>query len=53
MLKSQIVMKSKIPRKKEKYQKGNKKDKRKVFKKNIYSREDSSSFDEDYESEND
>jgi hypothetical protein len=41
------------PNKDKKYQKGNKKDKRKVFKKNLYSREYSSSSDEDYESDSD
>jgi hypothetical protein len=41
------------PKKVKKYQKGNMKDKRKVFKKNLYSREDSSSFDEDNESDSD
>jgi hypothetical protein len=42
------------PKKEKKYQKGNKKgDKRKVFKKNLYSREDSSSSDEDDESDSD
>jgi hypothetical protein len=41
-------------KKEKKYQKGNmKEEKRKVFKKNIYSREDSSSFDEDDESDSD
>jgi hypothetical protein len=42
------------PKKEKKYQKGNKKgDKRKAFKKNLYSREDSSSSDEDDESDSD
>jgi len=43
-----------VPKKEKKYQKGNKKgNKRKVFKKNLYSKEDSSSFDEDSDSDND
>ena len=42
-----------VPKKEKKYQKGNKKDKRKLFKKNIYSREDNSSFDEDDEGDSD
>jgi hypothetical protein len=41
------------PKKEKKYQNGNTKDKRKLFMKNIYSREDSSSYDEDNESDND
>jgi hypothetical protein len=41
------------PKKEKKYQKGNMKDKRKVFKKNLYSREDSSSSDEDDETDSD
>jgi hypothetical protein len=42
------------PKKENKYQKGNMKcDKRKVFKKNMYSREDSSTYDEYNESDND
>jgi hypothetical protein len=42
------------PKKENKYQKGNKKgDKRKVFKKNLYSREESSSSDEDDDSDSD
>ena len=42
------------PNKEKKYQNRNKKgDKRKSFKKNLYSREDSSSFDEDDEISND
>jgi hypothetical protein len=42
------------PKKENKYQKGIRKgDKRKVFKKNLYSREDISSYDEDDESDSD
>jgi hypothetical protein len=41
------------PKKEKKYQKGNMKDKRKLFKINLYSREDSSSSDEDDERDSD
>jgi hypothetical protein len=41
------------PKKEKKYQKGNKKYKRKVFKKNLYSRQYSSSYDEDDETNSD
>jgi hypothetical protein len=41
------------PKKEKKYQNGNMKGKIKVFKKNLYSREDSSSFEEDNESDSD
>jgi hypothetical protein len=41
------------PKKEKKYQKGNKKDKRNAFKKSLYSREDSSSSDEDDETDRD
>jgi hypothetical protein len=43
-----------VPKKEKKYQKGNKKEnKRKVFKKSLYSKEDDSSYDEDSDSDSD